>query len=171
MTSKIKQNLTDECQTGLNGLINQHLSSSYTYKSMQYYFDRDDIKLPGFSEYFKRFSDEEYENACKLMSYLTDRGGRVNLYPIQAPAKDQWETGPSALSLTISLKKNLNQQYLILQSRAEILHDAHLCDFIQSHFLRAQVLTLKELSGHLTNLSRVGGEGLGEYLFDSNLSA
>lgn len=168
-SSKIKQNLADECQTGLNALVNQHLHASYTYKSMQCYFDRDDVKLPGLSAYFKRFADDEHENAGRLMRYLNERGGRLVFYPIAAPAKEQWETSLSALCLTLALKKNQNQQYLQLQSRAELLHDAHLCDFVQSRFLRSQVEVLKELADLVTRLTRAGAQGLGEYLFDSDL--
>ena len=44
-------------------------------------------------------------------------------------------------------------------------HEAFSCDFIESEFLTEQVESIKQLSGYVTNLKKVG-PGLGEYLFD-----
>jgi ferritin heavy chain len=40
-----------------------------------------------------------------------------------------------------------------------------MADFIESNFLHEQTESIKELSGYITNLERVG-EGLGVYQFD-----
>jgi len=48
-----------------------------------YYFDRDDVALKGFSNFFKKSSDEEREHAEKFMKYQNMRGGRIVLQPIQ----------------------------------------------------------------------------------------
>jgi len=48
-----------------------------------YYFDRDDVALKGFSNIFKKSSDEEREHAEKFMKYQSMRGGRIVLQPIQ----------------------------------------------------------------------------------------
>jgi len=41
---------------------------------MGFYYDRDDVALPGFSKYFKKQSEEEREHAEKFMTYLNKRG-------------------------------------------------------------------------------------------------
>ena len=48
-----------------------------------YYFDRDDVALPGFAKYFKDASDEEREHAEKFMKYQNKRGGRIVLQDIK----------------------------------------------------------------------------------------
>lgn len=48
-----------------------------------YYFDRDDVALPGFRKYFKKSSDEERGHAEKLMKYQNMRGGRIVLKAIE----------------------------------------------------------------------------------------
>ena len=52
-----------------------------------FYFDRDDVALPGFYKYFKKASDEEREHAEKLMKFQNQRGGRIVLQPIQVNNK------------------------------------------------------------------------------------
>ena len=49
-----------------------------------YYFDRDDVALPGFHKFFKKSSEEEREHAEKLMKYQNKRGGRIVLQDIKA---------------------------------------------------------------------------------------
>lgn len=42
---------------------------SYVYHAMYAYFDRDNVGLPGFAQYFKNESDEERGHAEMLMKY------------------------------------------------------------------------------------------------------
>lgn len=48
-----------------------------------WYFDRDDIALHGFHNYFKKASEEEREHAEKLMKFQNQRGGRIVLQDIK----------------------------------------------------------------------------------------
>lgn len=46
-------------------------------------FDRDNVGLKGFYNFFKKNSDEEREHAEKLMKYQNMRGGRILLQDIK----------------------------------------------------------------------------------------
>ena len=72
--SQVRQNFHQETEAAINAQINMELTASYVYQSMGFYYDRDDVALPGFSKYFKKQSEEEREHAEKLMSYLNKRG-------------------------------------------------------------------------------------------------
>ena len=91
--SQIRQNYHEESEKGVNTQIQMELYAFYTYLSMASYFDRDDIALPGFAEYFRKASKEELEHAQKLMKFQSQRGGRIVLCDIKKPAKDEWGTG------------------------------------------------------------------------------
>ena len=69
------------------------LYAFYSYLSMASYFDRDDVALPGFADYFRKASKEELEHAQKLMEFQNKRGGRITLSDIKKPARDEWGTG------------------------------------------------------------------------------
>ncbi|GCC39497.1 hypothetical protein chiPu_0023905, partial [Chiloscyllium punctatum] len=47
------------------------------------YFDRDDVALRHFAEFFKEQSHEEREHAEKLMEFQNKRGGRVLLQDVK----------------------------------------------------------------------------------------
>nr|QDP42482.1 ferritin [Sinohyriopsis cumingii]QYF11585.1 ferritin [Sinohyriopsis cumingii] len=163
-----RHNFHADSEAGLNRQINLELYASYTYQSMALYFDRDDVALAGFSKFFKKSADEEREHAEKIMKYQNKRGGRIVLQNIQKPDQDEWGSGLDAMQAALQLEKNVNQSLLDLHKVASSHGDEQLCDFIEGEFLQEQVGSIKELSDHITNLTRVG-PGLGEYTFDKEL--
>uniref|UniRef100_A0A1V1FTM1 Ferritin n=1 Tax=Reticulitermes speratus TaxID=60591 RepID=A0A1V1FTM1_9NEOP len=163
--SRVRQNFSSVCEEGVNKQINLELYASYVYMSMAFYFDRDDVALPGFHKFFKKMSDEEREHAEKLMKYQNKRGGRIVLKDVGKPAMDEWGSGLNAIESALQLEKTVNQSLLDLHKSAGDSGDANFCDFLESHYLQEQVDSIKELSEFVTNLKRVG-TGLGEYMFD-----
>lgn len=160
-----RQNYHAECEAGVNKQVNLELYASYVYQSMSFYFDRDDVALPGFAKFFKKASDEEREHAEKLMKFQNQRGGRIVLQAIQKPEKDEWGTGLEAMQGALALEKNVNQSLLDLHSLSDSHNDPQFSDFIEANYLTEQVEAIKELSDYVTQLKRCG-PGLGEYLFD-----
>ena len=163
--SQPRQNFHTETEAGINRQINLELYAGYCYQSMSYYFDRDDIALPGFAKYFKEKSDEEREHAEKFMKYQNKRGGRIVLQDIKKPDRDEWGSGLDAMQAALSLEKNVNQALLDLHGVGDKHGDKQFMDFLESAYLEEQVEDIKKISDHITNLKRVG-TGLGEYMFD-----
>ena len=163
--SQPRQNFHLESEAGINRQINMELYASYCYQSMAFYFDRDDVALPGFSKFFMKSSDEEREHAEKLMKYQNKRGGRIVLQDIKKPDRDEWGSALDAMQVALSLEKSVNQSLLDLHKTADSHGDAQMCDFIESEYLEEQVNAIKEISDHITQLKRVG-TGLGEYIYD-----
>jgi len=165
MTSRVRQNFSEACEDGINKQINLELYASYVYMSMACYFDRDDVALHGFHKFFNKMSGEEREHAQKLMHYQNMRGGRVLLGDIKKPAVNEWGTALNAIESALQLEKTVNQSLLDLHKLANEANDPNMCDFIENTYLQEQVESIRELSGFVTNLKRVG-PGLGEFMFD-----
>jgi len=168
--SQCRQNYHSESEAGVNRQINMELYASYCYQSMSFYFDRDDVALPGFACFFRKSSEEEREHAEKLMKFQNQRGGRVVLQDIKKPDRDEWGSGLDAMQVALGLEKSVNQALLDLHAVADSHKDAQMTDFIEGEYLQEQVKAIKEIGDHITNLKRVGS-GLGEYMFDKNLSS
>ncbi|KAI8795186.1 soma ferritin [Biomphalaria glabrata] len=162
--SQCRQNYHQDSEAGINRQINMELYASYCYQSMGFYFERDDVALPGFSKFFKKLSSEEREHAEKLMSYQVKRGGRIVLQDIKKPERDEWGAGVDAMQVALQLEKSVNQSILDLHKLASSHEDAQMADYLED-FLEEQVRSIKEISDYITNLKRVG-TGLGEYMFD-----
>jgi len=163
--SQIRQNFHSECEAALNKQINIELHASYVFMSMAWYFNRDDISMAGCHQFFKKSSDEERDQAEKIMKYQNMRGGKIVLQTVERPERDVWGTAQEAMKAALEMEKNINQTQLELHHLAQKHNDAQMCDWIEEHCLEKSVESIKKLSDHVTNLSRVGS-GLGEFVFD-----
>jgi len=166
--SQVKQNYNADSEAGVNKQINLELYASYVYQSMAFYFDRDDVALPGFHKFFAKSSEEEREHAQKLMQFQNSRGGRIVLQTIEKPETNEWGTGLEAVQMALNLERNVNQALLDLHKVATKNGDNHMTDFLEGNYLKEQVESMKEIADMVTKLKRAG-PGLGEYMFDKEL--
>jgi len=74
MASIVRQNYHEDSEAGVNRQINLELYASYTYMSMAYHFDRDDVALAGFHKYFieTEFLTEQGEAIKELAGFVTN---------------------------------------------------------------------------------------------------
>ncbi|XP_034045815.1 ferritin, middle subunit [Thalassophryne amazonica] len=170
MESQVRQNYHRECEAAVNKMVNLELFASYTYTSMAFYFNRDDVALPGFYKFFKETSEEEREHADKFLSFQNKRGGRIFLQDVKKPERDEWGSGLEAMQCALQLEKNVNEALLNLHKLASEHADPHLCDFLETHYLNEQVETIKKLGDYITNLTRMDAKNnkMAEYLFDKH---
>uniref|UniRef100_H0Y0D3 Ferritin n=1 Tax=Otolemur garnettii TaxID=30611 RepID=H0Y0D3_OTOGA len=166
--SQIRQNYHPECEASVNRLINLQLYASYVYLSMAFYFDRDDVALKHFTRFFLRKSHQQQADAERVMELQNQRGGRICLRDLKKPDRDDWENGLRALECAFQLEKSVNQSFLDLHQLASDKGDPQLCSFLETCFLDDQVKILKELSGYLADLHKLGApeSRMAEYLFD-----
>lgn len=161
----VRQNFHEENEAAINKQINQELHASYVYLGLAYQFDRFDVALKGFHEFFLKNSHEEREHAQKFMKYLNSRGGTIKLEPIQPPGKYDYKCGVDAMRAALQLEREVNASLLRLHELASKHNDPHLTDFLEGEFLDEQVESIHKIGSHITNLERVGS-GLGEFQFD-----
>ncbi len=70
-------------QDAFNGQIQAELYSAYLYLSMSIYCERKNLK--GFAAWLRVQYQEEMDHAFKLMAYVGERSGAVQLQAIDAP--------------------------------------------------------------------------------------
>ncbi|XP_063292313.1 ferritin heavy chain B-like [Pelobates fuscus] len=170
MNSQVRQNYSHDSEAAVNRIVNLKMFASYTYLSMSYYFDRDDVALHHVAEFFKEQSHEEREHAEKLLKYQSKRGGRIILQDVKKPEREEWGSTLEAMQTALNMEKTVNQAVLDLHKLATDRNDPHLCDYLESEELEDHVKRIKKLGDHITNLRRLGvpQNGMGEYLFDKH---
>ncbi|OBS69126.1 hypothetical protein A6R68_02325 [Neotoma lepida] len=75
MSSQVRQNYSNEVEAAVNRLVNLHLRVSFTYLSLGYYFDRDEVALedPHLCDFLENhFLDEEVKLIKKMGNHLTN---------------------------------------------------------------------------------------------------
>ncbi|KAL1769435.1 ferritin light chain 1 [Sigmodon hispidus] len=146
MTSYIRQNYSTKVEATVNRLVNLHLRASYTYLSLGFYFDRDDVALEGVNHLFLELAEKkQIRRGCTLSQ------------DVQKPSQDEWGKTLEVMEAALALEKNLNQELLDLHPLGSAHTDPHLCDFLENHFLDEEVKLIKKMGNHLTNLRRVTG--------------
>uniref|UniRef100_A0A2K5IKW8 Ferritin n=1 Tax=Colobus angolensis palliatus TaxID=336983 RepID=A0A2K5IKW8_COLAP len=102
MSSQIHQNYSTDVGAAINSLVNWYLQASYTYLSLGFYFDRDDVALEGVSHFFRKLAEEKCEGYECLLKMQNQRGGHGKT--------------PNAMKAAMALEKKLNQALLDLHA-------------------------------------------------------
>nr|XP_058906478.1 ferritin light chain-like [Kogia breviceps] len=142
-----------------------HLRASYTYLSLGFYFDRDDVALEGVGHFFHELAKEKREGAERLLKRQNQHSGRALFQNVQKPSQDELGKTQDAMEASINMKKNLNQALLDLHALGSARANPHFCNFLESHFLDEEVKLIKKMDNHLCRLAGPQA-GLGEYLFE-----
>ncbi|XP_036595432.1 ferritin light chain-like [Trichosurus vulpecula] len=154
-SSQIRQNFSSEAKAAINRLATLYLQASYSYLSLGFYFDWDDVALPRVSRFFRELAKDKHEGAEHLMRLQNQHGGRVLLQAVQKPAQDEWGRSLDAMQAALNLEKDPNQALLKLHALGSSQGDPQPCDFLDSHYLGEEVKLLKRLGNHLTTLHHV----------------
>ena len=75
--------ITNPISDALNDQINRELESGYVYLAMSAWADREN--LPGAASWLRIQWEEEIQHATKLIDYVAERGGTVDLKAITKP--------------------------------------------------------------------------------------
>ncbi|XP_045433936.1 ferritin light chain-like [Pipistrellus kuhlii] len=155
MSSQIRQNYSTEVEAEINRLANLYLHASYTYLSLGFYFNRDDVALQGVGHFFRVLEDKKFKGAELLFKMQNQRGGRIVLHDVQKPSHNEWDKTQDAMEAALALEKNLNQSLLKLHALSSAHKDPQLSYFLEKHFLNEQVNLIKKMGDQLTNFHRV----------------
>ena len=97
--------LSKKLEKELNEQINAEFWSAYLYLSMAAYFE--DKNLSGFANWMKVQYQEEISHVMKFFDYINERGGRVELKPIEA-VKTEWKDEIEAFEETFAHEQKVS---------------------------------------------------------------
>lgn len=151
----------------LNEQIEKEGYSSQLYLSMAVWADAKGYK--GISEFMFRHADEERVHMLKLVKFISERGGKVEITAIVKPKDDFKDVSDLFESL-------LNHEMEITNSINEIVHETlQAKDYTTHHFLQWYVSEQLEEEAlartALDKLKLIGGkDSAGLYLFDRDIA-
>ena len=147
--------------------INAEFYSSYLYLSMSTYCDS--IDLPGFAHWMRIQSQEEYDHAMRLLTYLEDRDGRVTLLPIEQPPID-FDSVEDVMTQTLrheqQVSQLINQLYSVAAESADFASQVML-----QWFVNEQVEEEKTARDVIASLDKVAGRSDALLLLDREMAA
>jgi ferritin len=158
--------LNSRIEVAINKQINLEFSASYTYLGMALYMDAE--HLSGFASWMVAQSDEERTHARRLLRYMLDRNGNVDLDSIPRPKVD-YSSIKEVFEASLAQEKNNTQSINALYALASELDDyatqAHL-----KWFLDEQVEEEKSITDILGRLELAGGDKTAILILDQSLA-
>ncbi len=158
--------LKPDMQQALNKQINEEFYSSYVYASMANYFEH--VNLHGFAGWMRRQSDEEQVHAKKIVAYVNNRGGRVLLTAIAAPATE-WASPLAAMEAAYQHECHISECINELSSLAMDLKDHATLAFLK-WFVDEQVEEEATVDAVVQQLKLVADAPSGLFLVDRDLA-
>ena len=158
--------LHSRIEDALNKQINLEFSASYIYLGMALFMDAK--HLSGFASWMVAQSDEERTHARRLLRYMLDRNGNVQLESIPEPKIDYGsinEVFNASLEQEKSNTQSINALYALANELDDYATQAHL-----KWFLDEQVEEEKTITDILGRLELAGDDKTAILILDQALS-
>jgi ferritin len=157
--------LDKEVERGINEQINAELYSAYLYYSMAAYFES--LSLKGFAHWLRVQALEEMTHVQKFFAFVNDRGGRVSLGPIDAPASE-WESPLAVFGAVYAHEVHVTGLINKLMDLVLATSDHASCSFLQ-WFVSEQVEEEASADEVLQKLKLVDKTEGGLFLLDQEM--
>jgi len=158
--------LKNTIENALNEQIDNEMSSAHLYLSMAAHFEHE--KLPGFANWLKMQSREEFGHGMRLFDYILSRGGRVVLGGIDSPPA-QFGTPTEAFEKILEherhVTESIHQLYELSLQERDYPTQTHL-----HWFINEQVEEEKSAEDILDRLRSIEGSDL-LFLLDKELAS
>ena len=158
--------INEKMEKALNEQINKELYSAYLYLSMQAYFER--LNLTGFTNWMAVQVQEEHAHAMGMYNYLHERGGKVELLPIDKPQID-WESPLKVFEHVLEHEQYVTSLINGLLDVAEEVKDRAAISFLD-WYLKEQVEEEASVGGVLAQLEMIGDDKSGLFALDKELA-
>ncbi|HBO42952.1 MAG TPA: ferritin [Planctomycetaceae bacterium] len=158
--------LSTKMHEALNAQINAEYYSSYLYLSMAAHCQA--LNLTGFANWLRVQADEELIHALKFYDFILERGGRVTLGPIEAPASE-WESPLAIFEATLAHEQYVTDRINKLVDLA-IAESDHATNSFLQWFVNEQVEEEASAEAVLQKLKLVAGAPGGLFMLDQEMA-
>jgi ferritin len=152
-------------QDALNAQINAEQYSAQLYLAMSAHCDAKSFK--GFASWLKVQAGEETAHAMKLIDFLLDRGGRLELKPIPAP-QTEFGTITQVFEQTLAHEQGITAKISALFELARAEKD-YASEITLQWYVSEQVEEEATVGQIVDHLHAIGEQGGGIWYLDSKM--
>ncbi|MGJ8678313.1 MAG: ferritin [Akkermansiaceae bacterium] len=159
--------ISTELEAAINSQINQEFTAAFNYLGMSTYFDKHN--LDGFANWMNKQFAEEQAHAMKLLRYLQDRGGNVQLDTIESP-RSEFSSILEIFNVSLTQEQSNTASINELYELATKLNDHATKSHLQ-WFIDEQVEEEKSVEDIIALLNRIGDDTAGLLYLNDKLAA
>lgn len=144
--------LEAKIEKALNNQINHEMASAYNYLAMSSHFEY--INLVGMAHWMSLQREEELDHAMRLVRYVSDRGGKVELSAVSKPKNTEGEIieiFENALEMEVANTNAINDIYAVAAEAKDYATQSMLKWFIDEQVeeekLLSETVALVRLAG------------------------
>ena len=158
--------ISEKMQNAFCDQINKELFSEYLYLSMKAYFLN--LNLNGFATWMDVQVQEEHAHAMGMFDYVIERGGKVELHPIDKP-ENNWTSPLDVFKAVLKHEEYVTSRINALMDVAEEERDRAATIFL-NWYLKEQVEEEANVGGVIAQLELIGDDKSGLYALDKELA-
>ena len=159
--------LKPETNEALNDQLQLEFASAYLYLGMASHFAG--ASLRGFAHWMRLQYEEEEQHALKFFDYITQRGGRVALQGIEAPAAE-YGSPLEVFERALEHERHVTEAIHALYARAQESRDYPTLTFLQ-WFVTEQVEEESTVQEIVDRLRLAGGNSTALLFLDRELAS
>lgn len=159
--------LNKKVEEALNAQINAEMWSAYLYLSMAAYAHANGN--PGIGHWFEVQFQEEQDHARIFFNYIIQRGGHVELKPIEG-VPTTWESPLTVFEATLAHEQKVTQLINSLFALTTAEND-YATQSMLKWFIDEQVEEEENAKNIIDNLRMIKDNGYGLYMLDKELGA
>lgn len=156
-----------EMQDAINDQINAEMFSAYLYLSMASWFEDED--LPGFSNWMRCQYMEETMHAMKFFNFVNERGGKVELKPLEGP-DTSWDSYVDAFEAVVKHEEYITERINKLVTLSRKLED-YAAESLLMWYVDEQVEEEDTANNILVKVKRLKNDSNGLLRIDNELGA
>ncbi len=147
---------SDKLVQALNQQIGNEMGASLQYVVTAAYFDSE--TLPELANFFYRQADEERQHAMKIVRFVVDVGGRVDIPAVPSP-RAKFGSAEQAVALALEWEQQVTQQIYGLVEIATA-DGNHIARRFLDWFVDEQLEEMSTMTGLLQVVERAGKDRL-----------
>lgn len=144
--------ISESLNKAMNAQIGSELGASNQYLMIASYFDSE--SLPELASFFFRQSDEERMHAMKILHYILEAGGKVEIPAIASPPK-QIDSAEAAAQMALDWELEVTKQINNLMDIA-IKENDHISQDFLRWFVSEQLEEVSTMDELLSVIRRAG---------------
>ena len=148
--------ISEQMNASLNRQIGHEFGASIQYVAIAGHFDCEG--LPMLARHFYRQAEEEREHAMRIVKYLVDAGGRLEIPEIPAP-RSKFGSAEEAVRLSLEWERTVTGQINELMNLA-ITNKDHITQNFLDWFVKEQLEEMSSMDTLLRMVHRAGETGL-----------
>jgi len=169
-------------ENNMHNMVKYHLEDSFKFLLMASHWNRDDVNRVGLHKTLMGYSDQLWDNAVKMIKYMSKRGGKfdshISTFELKSVRPSDFDGEVEVLAMSLDMWKRQAMDVKDRIKQAMMKHndtnfDPSIFGFFQENYMEKYTENIRSLAGYLNIMGKMAKDEktkkMGLHLFDRSL--